>query len=235
MARNKNCTGKKKDIKPKAEPQGGRKRIYKAILIKRMKKTFIITTFILATVVAMISCGGGPRRDTGKIYMPDMAYSRAYETFALNDSSLFYNNSNNPSSWGHKIFYNSQPVTGTMRRGEMDPYTIPNDSNGLLNLSNMVVNPLPPLSKPDSLEAGRLFNIYCAASLSPRSSAAILRRITYPCASGSGRCGRSSRRCATAWRPCTPTGSSMSSGRHSRCTSRWSGPRRGWPGGCRTR
>ena len=134
-----------------------------------MKKTFIITTFILATAVALISCGGGPRRETGRIYMPDMAYSRAYETYALNDSSLFYNNSNNPSNWGHKIFYNSKSVDGTIKRGELDPYTVPNDSNGLLNLSNMVVNPLPPLSQPDSIEAGRLFNIYCAVCHGPKA------------------------------------------------------------------
>ncbi len=44
---------------------------------------------------------------------------------------------------GHKIYYNSQPVNGTVKRGELFPYTVPNDSNGLLNLSNLVKNPLP--------------------------------------------------------------------------------------------
>jgi mono/diheme cytochrome c family protein len=136
--------------------------ISKEILIKRMKKTFIITTFIITTAVAIISCGGGPRRDPGRIYMPDMAYSRAYETYAQHDSAIFFNNLNNPSSWGHKIFYNSQPVNGTIKRGELERFTVVNDSNGLLIQSALVKNPLPALSKPDSIEAGRLFNIYCA-------------------------------------------------------------------------
>jgi mono/diheme cytochrome c family protein len=66
------------------------------------------------------------------------------------------------SDAGHKIFYNSQPVNGTIKRGELFPFTVPNDSNGLINLSNLVKNPLPALTTPDSLEASRLFNINCA-------------------------------------------------------------------------
>jgi mono/diheme cytochrome c family protein len=126
-----------------------------------MKKTFIITAFIITTAVVLISCGG-PRRDPGRVYMPDMAYSRAYETYAIHDSALFFNNLNNPSDWGAKIFYNSKPVNGTIKRGAMPAFTVPNDSNGLLNLSSLVKNPLSPLNKQDLAEAGRLFNINCA-------------------------------------------------------------------------
>jgi mono/diheme cytochrome c family protein len=63
---------------------------------------------------------------------------------------------------GKKIFYNNKPVEGTIKRGELFPFTVPNDSNGLINLSPLVKSPLPPLSTEDMVEAGRLFNINCA-------------------------------------------------------------------------
>ena len=122
-----------------------------------MKKIAIISTLIITTAVVFISCDS--KRQPGKIYMPDMAYSRAYETYALRDSTIF---TMDASDANYKIFYNSQPVNGTIKRGELFPYTVPNDSNGLLNLSSLVKNPLPPITHPDSLEAARLFNINCA-------------------------------------------------------------------------
>ena len=122
-----------------------------------MKKIAIISVLILATSVVFIGCGG--KRKPNRAYMPDMAYSRAYETYAPRDSAVF---SMDPADLGRKIFYNNMPVNGTMKRGEFAPYTVPNDSNGLLVLSSQVKNPLMPLTTADSLEAGRLFNINCA-------------------------------------------------------------------------
>jgi mono/diheme cytochrome c family protein len=122
-----------------------------------MKKFAIIAALTITTIVVLISCND--KREPGRIYMPDMAYSRAYETYALRDSLKF---TMDPSEAGHKIFYNNMPVNGTMKRGELSAYTVPNDSNGLLNLSSLVKNPLAPLTKTDSLEAARLFNINCA-------------------------------------------------------------------------
>ncbi len=120
-------------------------------------KKIIWVTAVAATVVATVgSCG--VKREPGTIYMPDMAYSRAYETNALLDSSMF--TSSEPAA-GHKIFYNRRPVPGTMERGEIAAYTLPNDSVGY-RMSAGVVNPLGPLSKQDSAEAARLFNINCA-------------------------------------------------------------------------
>ena len=121
-----------------------------------MKKIAIISTLIITTAVVLISCDS--KRQPGKIYMPDMTYSRAYETYALRDSTLFTMDAANA---GHKIYYNGQTVNGTMKRGELAPYTVPNDSNGLLNLSSLVKNPLAPLTTADSLEAARLYNINC--------------------------------------------------------------------------
>ena len=123
-----------------------------------MKRLTYLTAFaIAALIITVSSCDS--KRQPGKVYMPDMAYSRAYETYALRDSTIF---TMAAADAGHKIYYNGQSVNGTMKRGELAPYTVPNDSNGLLNLSSLVKNPLAPLTKPDSLEASRLFNINCA-------------------------------------------------------------------------
>ena len=113
--------------------------------------------------VVFIGCNG--KRDTGRAYMPDMAYSRAYESYAPRDSSVF---TTDPNNAGHKIFYNNIPPAGTVKRGELFPFSVvPNningiDSNALINLSTQVKNPLEPLNGKELEEAGRLFNINCA-------------------------------------------------------------------------
>jgi mono/diheme cytochrome c family protein len=122
-----------------------------------MKKIAIIATLILSTATVFISCKD--KREPGRIYMPDMAYSRAYESYALRDSNVF---TMDPNDAGHKIFFNNLPPAGTLKRGELFPFNVPNDSNGLLNLSSLVKNPLGPLTKSDSIETSRLFNINCA-------------------------------------------------------------------------
>jgi mono/diheme cytochrome c family protein len=122
-----------------------------------MKRTKFFTFIAMATTtVVMVSCGGSNDKP-GKIYMPDMTYSRAVETYALLDSTKF---TNDPNQLGEKIFYNSRPVIGTMRLGDIPPYELPNDSAGYA-MSAQVKNPLPPLSTKDSIETARLFNINC--------------------------------------------------------------------------
>jgi mono/diheme cytochrome c family protein len=122
-----------------------------------MKKTAIIATLVLATAVIFISCDS--KRQPGKIYMPDMAYSRAYESYAPRDSTKF---TMDPNDAGNRIFYNNMPPAGTIKRGDLFPFTVPNDSNGLINLSAQVKNPLAPMTGKELEEAGRLFNINCA-------------------------------------------------------------------------
>ena len=123
-----------------------------------MKRINLLTpVLVIAVIAAISSCGG--KQSPGKVYMPDMAYSRAYETYAERDSLAF---SSDLADLGHKIFYNNLPVKGTIKRGELFPFNVPNDSNGLLNLSAQVKSPLGPLSKDELMEAGRLFNVNCA-------------------------------------------------------------------------
>ena len=121
-----------------------------------MNKLAIIT--VLSAAAVIVSCSD-VKRKPGSVYMPDMAYSRAYESYALRDSNVF---TMDPNDAGHKIFFNNLPPAGTLKRGELFPFNVPNDSNGLLNLSSLVKNPLGPLTKADSIESGRLFSINCA-------------------------------------------------------------------------
>ena len=102
--------------------------------------------------------GCNDKQHPGRIYMPDMTYSRAIETYSPLDSAYFTSDSTNP---GDEIYYNRKPVVGTIGRGELFPYTLPNDTLGYA-MSGQVKNPLPPLTGKDSLEASRLFNINCA-------------------------------------------------------------------------
>jgi mono/diheme cytochrome c family protein len=122
-------------------------------------KLFTAITAVSAAVV-LVSCGAGGN-NPGRVYMPDMAYSRAYESYALLDSTKF---TTDPSHLGKEIFYNSKPVDGTMRMGDIAPFEAPlsDSAGGLYTISNATKNPLPPLNHTDSLEAARLFNINCA-------------------------------------------------------------------------
>jgi len=122
-----------------------------------MKRLSYITAILATAIIVITGCDS--KRRPGKVYMPDMAYSRAYESYALHDSTVFTVDPNKKGgSW---IYYDSKPVLGTIKRGELFPYSLPNDSNGY-KLSATVKNPYDSLSKADMAEAGRLFNINCA-------------------------------------------------------------------------
>jgi len=123
-----------------------------------MKKIKIIGLFSVA-VAALTMSGCGGKNNPGHTYMPDMGYSRAYETYAGHDSTVI---TTNPADRGGKaIFYNAMPVAGTIKRGELFPYTLPNDTTGY-RLSAKVENPLKNMSVIMLPEAERLYMINCA-------------------------------------------------------------------------
>ena len=123
-----------------------------------MKRFIYIVTILAGVVIVITSCDN--KRKPGRVYMPDMAYSRAYESYAVHDSTKFTLDASKKG--GSMIYYDSKPVAGTMKRGELFPYTLPNDSNGY-KMSATVKNPLDSsVTKADLVEAGRLFNINCA-------------------------------------------------------------------------
>lgn len=126
-----------------------------------MTKKFIGIASIFLTAMIVISCSD-VRRNPGRVYMPDMAYSRALETYAKPDSSRF---TNNPAEKGEgKIFYSAFPVAGTMARGDELPfaYTMdkPGDTTNYI-ASKQVQNPLPALNREQMTEAERLYLVNC--------------------------------------------------------------------------
>lgn len=118
-----------------------------------MKKILFVTGS-LTMMVAMISCGG-PRTEEGRAYMPDMAYSRAYETYASTEAL---------DKAG--VHYTAKPVEGTIARGEMAAYPFKNDSLGYAR-SAEVKNPLDS-SMRDMKEAERLYLINCGICHGPK-------------------------------------------------------------------
>ena len=124
--------------------------------MKRISNFKIVVSVITLSII--ISSCSDIKRKPGSIYMPDMTYSRALETYASLDSTIF---TTDPQKRGREIFYNSKPVVGALPLGELPEYTLPDDSAGYA-MSAGVKNPLASLTRKDSLEASRLFNINCA-------------------------------------------------------------------------
>lgn len=118
-------------------------------LLTNMKKIKIVLAILLVAGLAMFFESCDSKREPGKVYMPDMTYSRAYEAYAPNNLAQ------------ENINYVPYPVQGTVRRGDLFPYTLPNDSAGY-RMSAQVQDPLPPLDSVQMAEAQRLFNINCA-------------------------------------------------------------------------
>lgn len=114
-----------------------------------MMKKISLLTICIATAVVLVSCSK-VRRNTGRVYMPDMAYSRAYETYASTEALQ-----------KKGVHYNAMPVEGTIARGDtLTVYPNKNDSIGYANSKNFA-NPLPALSAIQFKEATRLYLIYC--------------------------------------------------------------------------
>lgn len=115
-----------------------------------MKKLSIIACLTLAVVI--VSCSD-IKRKPNSTYMPDMAYSRAYETYAdhsnLKDSGINYNN---------------MPVSGTIARGEEYPFPYTMDAAGdttNYHASKSVINPFDSLSEVETVEAERIYLVNC--------------------------------------------------------------------------
>ncbi len=122
-------------------------------------------TFLFIWVVSipiMFSCNG-PKRDRDRVYMPDMAYSRSYQTYIEHD---FLKKDG--------IFYNNRPVAGTFARGEEEPFPVPKnyqiDSDFILRgivkdsvtgKKFVLSNPFDTLMGDQLEEAHRLYLVYC--------------------------------------------------------------------------
>jgi len=116
-----------------------------------MKKTLIIAGCLVAVIA--ISCDK-PRRSPGRAYMPDMAYSKAYETYAPVQERL-----DEAKTGAH---FTGLPVAGTIARGELHAYVPVNykDTAGGSEKAALTQNPLAAGSF-DMKEAERLYLVNC--------------------------------------------------------------------------
>ncbi|HEY4936846.1 MAG TPA: cytochrome c [Puia sp.] len=110
------------------------------------------------SLVMLASCSSDVRRDPGRVYMPDMTYSRAYETYALTPEEK-------EILLKQGIHFSNIPVPGTLKRGALFPFDIPMDSvaGDTTNYvaSKQVKNPLTGLDEPTMVEANRLYLVNC--------------------------------------------------------------------------
>ena len=116
-------------LRPRTEVVQGRKRILITSKTRgpsgpdekytEMKK--FVTSSLLVTGIILVITGCSDKRKPGRTYVPDMAYSRAYETYAERDSNVF---TTDPAMRGGRIFYDNNPVKGTIKRGEAFPFEI---------------------------------------------------------------------------------------------------------------
>ena len=119
-----------------------------------MRKFLIIT----GCIVAIAGC---KQKDSpGRAYMPDMYYSRAFETYAGYDTSKFTMDRN---AWGKadqsKIFYSYQPVAGTIARGELAAFPYANDTAGAKAAA--AFKSQIDTASVDMMEAERLYLVNC--------------------------------------------------------------------------
>ena len=125
-----------------------------------MKKIAILSFVILSAAAFFAGCSD-VQRTPGKIYMPDMAYSRAYETYATTEEQK-------AALLAQGIHFSNTPVAGTIKRGELLPFLIvkdqPGDSTNYV-ASKQVKNPLTSL---DTVEAERLYLVNCGICHGPK-------------------------------------------------------------------
>jgi mono/diheme cytochrome c family protein len=120
-----------------------------------MKKLVILSSIVVVGAIAFVSCGGGVQREPGKVYMPDMAYSRAYETYAMTEEQK-------AELLKRGIHFSNTPVAGTIKRGELLPFLLTKDPAG--DSTNYVASKSVknPLTSMDTVEAERLYLVNCA-------------------------------------------------------------------------
>lgn len=116
-----------------------------------------IATCILAMAAAMISCGGAKGNDPGSTYMPDMYYSRAYETYGYNNIGDYQHLKE------RGVNYNAAPPAGTVARGSMGGFYYPANDSGY-KMSAAYKSPLSNvnLSQAQMKETERLYLVNCA-------------------------------------------------------------------------
>lgn len=109
--------------------------------MKHLKQILIAAT---ALSLGLAACNDGKHRNPGRIYAPDMTYSRAYEFYSQNPN---FSDSSNARL----------PVMGTIARGHALPdHLVEGDTNAYKTFTTT-----HQFSDDEIAEGKRLFNIYC--------------------------------------------------------------------------
>jgi len=110
-----------------------------------MKHLKTILVALAAVSLSLTACNsGGKRKNPGKAYAMDMAYSRAYDAYTENP--------NFADSQSSRL-----PVVGTVARGHSLPdHLTEGDTNAYKSFTTTV-----KFGDDEIKEGGRLFNIYC--------------------------------------------------------------------------
>ena len=127
-----------------------------------MKKISIISLIVFAVVI-IVSCSEVQRKPS-RVYMPDMAYSRAYETYSVTEEVK-------DSLKKHGINFSNLPVPGTIKRGEMFPFALLKDKDGDSThyvASKQIPNPIASLDSVQSVESERLYLVNCGICHGPK-------------------------------------------------------------------
>jgi mono/diheme cytochrome c family protein len=124
-----------------------------------MKKVSFCSLIIVAVTMA-VSCSD-VQRTPGRVYMPDMAYSRAYETYATTDSMK-------AELLKKGIHFSNTPVPGTIKRGELFPFLLTKDAAGDSASYVAAKQVKSPLMSMDTVEAERLYLVNCAICHGPK-------------------------------------------------------------------
>jgi len=128
-----------------------------------MKKAAIIL-LPFALLLTIVSCSDEVKRTPGRTYMPDMAYSRAYETYSVTQEVR-------DSLRKHGIYFSNQPVPGTIKRGELFPFAIAKDKEGdsvSYIASKQALSPIVHLDSVEGVEAERLYLVNCGICHGPK-------------------------------------------------------------------
>src|ERR1700744_6760285 len=87
------------------------------------RRSILSVMFVIIAAVAILSGCSDVQRPPGKVYMPDMGYSRAYETYATTEEQK-------AALLAQGIHFSNTPVPGTIKRGELLPFLLEKEKPG---------------------------------------------------------------------------------------------------------
>ncbi len=125
------------------------------------RRSIISALFVILLGAAIFTGCSEVQRDPGRIYMPDMGYSRAYETYATTEEQK-------AELLSKGIHFSNTPVPGTMKRGELLPFLIEKDKIGDTTDYHASRDVKSPLTSMDTVEAERLYLVNCAICHGPK-------------------------------------------------------------------